>query len=71
MPPGLDAVVLRALAREPEDRYPWAGNLRDALRPWLPSGPARPRPSPLARLLAEHFGEEIRRERTRAERLGL
>jgi serine/threonine-protein kinase len=69
VPPALDAVVLRALAREPEDRFPWAGGLRDALRPWLPPGP--PRPPPLARLMGEHFGEEIRRERARAARLGL
>jgi len=71
VPSGLDAVVLRALAREAEDRFPWAGELRDALAAWLPREPAPGRPSPLARLLASHFGEEIRREGARAERLGL
>jgi serine/threonine-protein kinase len=69
--PDLDAVVLRALAREPEDRFSWAGDLRDALRPWLPPGPGRPRPDPLVRLLGAHFGEEIRLESSRAARLGL
>jgi serine/threonine protein kinase len=34
IPAGLDRVVLRALAREPEERWRWASELRDALRPW-------------------------------------
>jgi serine/threonine-protein kinase len=71
VPATLDAVALRALAREPEDRFPWAGDLRDALRPWLPPGRAPGDPPPLVRLLRAHFAEEIRRERARAERLDL
>src|SRR5512138_851930 len=33
--PTLDAVVLRALARDPERRYGWASELRDALLPFM------------------------------------
>ena len=68
VPPALDDVVLRALAREAGDRYSWASELRDALEAWLPAAPAQP--PPLAGLLAGHFAEEIHRERSRAERLG-
>jgi len=31
LPPGLDAIVMRAMARSPDDRYPSAGHLADAL----------------------------------------
>ncbi len=34
VPAGLDAVVLRALAREPEARWPWAADLAAALQPF-------------------------------------
>src|SRR5512138_1979514 len=33
--PTLDAVVLRALARDPEQRFGWASELRDALLPFM------------------------------------
>ncbi len=34
LPAGLVAVVMRALAREPEDRFPDAGSFAEALRAW-------------------------------------
>jgi serine/threonine protein kinase len=52
---GLAAVVLRALAKDPAARFADAGEMRDALAPWLaapaatapaPSEPARPPASP-------------------------
>jgi serine/threonine-protein kinase len=33
--PGLEAICLRALAKEPEERFPDCRALADALRPWL------------------------------------
>src|SRR5512138_1817431 len=63
VPAGLDAVVLRALAREPEQRHRWASELRDALLPYaaVEGGPA------LARLLARTFPADVRAELTRLE----
>lgn len=67
--PGLDAVVLRALAREPEDRYAWASELRDALVPYLGQGLPSAEPAALRRLLARHFRAEILREVERVSRI--
>jgi serine/threonine-protein kinase len=67
--PGLDAVVLRALAREPEDRWAWASELRDALVPYLGQGLPSTDPAVLRRLLARHFRAEILREVERVTRL--
>jgi serine/threonine-protein kinase len=67
--PGLDAVVLRALAREPEDRWAWASELRDALVPYLGQGLPSTDPAALRRLLARHFRAEILREVERVTRL--
>jgi hypothetical protein len=45
-PPGLDAVIQRALAKRREDRYPTAKDFGDALRPYAesydPRLPSRP-----------------------------
>jgi hypothetical protein len=41
--PALKAIVLRALARQPADRYRSARELADALDGWLAGDPARPR----------------------------
>jgi len=61
VPAGLDAVVLRALAREPEHRFRWASDLRDALAPYAAEDGALA----LARLLAEVFPSDLRAERSR------
>ena len=63
VPAGLDAVVLRALAREPEERFRWASDLRDALLPHaaVEGGPA------LARIMARSFPVELRAELARME----
>jgi serine/threonine-protein kinase len=59
LPAELDAVVSRALARDPNERYQGAGELQEALRPFLPADPgAQPA---LAELLARHF--DVARER--------
>jgi serine/threonine-protein kinase len=54
VPPALDALVLRALAREPADRFPWAADLGEALLAFA-RGADR---GDLARLLAVRFPEE-------------
>jgi len=69
VPHGLDAVVLRALAREPDDRFAWASELRDALTPWLHAGVPVGDPPALARHMAETFPEELRAELDRMDRL--
>jgi serine/threonine protein kinase len=66
VPPELDRIVLRALAREREDRFPWASELRDALRPWA-SGPGAGRRG-AATLMARWFPAELRLEEERKAR---
>jgi serine/threonine-protein kinase len=66
VPRELDRVVLRALAREPEDRYRWASELRDALAPW--AGRAGAGEAALADLMAETFPEGVRAEEERRAR---
>ncbi len=68
VPAALDAVVRRALAREPEDRFAWASELRDALLPFL-RGVSPEDPGPLARTMAEAFPDERRGEEERLRRL--
>jgi serine/threonine-protein kinase len=43
LPDGLDALVMRALERDPDRRYPTAGGLADAIRAWSGSHPAETR----------------------------
>lgn len=68
VPRGLDAVVLRALAREPEARFAWASEMRDALLPFT-RGAAPDDPGPLARAMARAFSGELRLEEARRRRL--
>jgi serine/threonine protein kinase len=62
VPPGLDAAVLGALARQPEARTASAAELAGALRPFADPEGGRS----LARLLGQLFPEERRRDRERA-----
>lgn len=62
VPPALDAVVLRALARDPGDRHPWASALAEALAPF-----AAGRAALAARMAAVFPGAEAE-ERARAAR---
>ena len=45
LPPGLEAIVMRALARDPADRYPDAGAFAEALRVWRRDPDALPLPA--------------------------
>jgi serine/threonine-protein kinase len=58
VPPALDAVVMRALARDPEQRWRWASDLRDALRPFA----ARDGAPAVARILTSAFPADARHE---------
>ena len=49
IPAGLDAIVLRCLAKSPQDRYPSALALREALQGFLSGGPPAPAVAPRAR----------------------
>src|SRR5512138_3597828 len=64
----LDAVVHRALAREPEARFAWASELRDALLPFMHGAPPDD-PGPLQRLVARAFPDALREEDERLARL--
>ena len=68
VPPGLDAIVLRALAREPEARFAWASELRDALVPFA-RGAAPDDRGPLAQAMARAFPDALRAEEQRLARL--
>jgi serine/threonine protein kinase len=59
LPAALDAIARRALARDPRLRFQNAGELQEALRPYLPAD-SLPEPA-LAELLARHF--DVARER--------
>lgn len=67
VPPELDAILLRALAREPEDRPAWASDLRDALRPFArPLG--RDPAAAISALMARWFPDELQDEHERRAR---
>jgi len=68
VPPELDRIVLRALAREPEARFSWASELRDALVPWARRAGPGGGEAALARRMAETFPEELRVEEDRRAR---
>lgn len=68
VPPGLEKVVLKALAREVEDRYPWAQDMQEDLMRFLVSGDSIYSSKHLAAFMKEAFAEEISREAEKMER---
>ena len=60
VPPALEAICLKAMALEPEDRYPSARALADDLEHWLADQPVSAYPEPW-RLRLRRWG---RRHRT-------
>ncbi len=56
----LEAIVLRAMHRDREQRYPTAAAFRDALEGWVFDSGIKLFPSDLARFLADAFGDRIR-----------
>lgn len=56
--PALDAIVLRALAKDPADRFATAAELSRALATWLAAGQHRAGPEVLAAWLGAHLGDQ-------------
>lgn len=68
IPPGLEKVLLRALAREPEDRYQWASDLQEDLMRFLVTGDAMYSGKHLSGFMKESFAEDLQREAEKMER---
>ncbi|RKH62443.1 serine/threonine-protein kinase [Corallococcus llansteffanensis] len=65
---GLEKVVLKALAREPEDRYQWASDLQEDLMRFLLAGDAIYSSKHLSSFMKEAFAEDMLREAEKMER---
>jgi serine/threonine protein kinase len=65
IPPALEKVVYKALAREVEDRYQWAGEFAEDLKRIL--GPNGYGENQLQGFMGEAFREDVMREKTRQE----
>jgi serine/threonine protein kinase len=62
LPPGLDAIVLKALAKDPEERYTTAQEFRLALEDWLIQGRMSASSAHLAEFLKQIYGERLEKE---------
>jgi serine/threonine protein kinase len=68
IPVGLEKVVLKALAREPEERYQWASDLQEDLMKFLLAGDAIYSGKHLSAYMKEAFAEDMLREAEKMER---
>ncbi|HYX93071.1 MAG TPA: serine/threonine-protein kinase, partial [Myxococcaceae bacterium] len=68
IPAGLEKVVLKALAREPEDRYQWPSDLHEDLMRYLVAGDQVYSSKHLAGFMKSAFAEDLLREQERMER---
>ena len=62
LPPGLDEIVLKALAKNPDDRYRTAQEFRLALEDWLIQGRMSASSAHLAEFLKVLYGERLEKE---------
>lgn len=67
VPPELDRIVLRALAREPDDRYQTAAELADDLARFLHDRGVAYSGQPLAEWMQATFADDIAKEKARHE----
>jgi serine/threonine protein kinase len=68
IPAGLEKVLLKALTREPEERYQWASDLQEDLMRFLLAGDAIYSSKHLSVFMKEVFAEDILREAEKMER---
>jgi len=68
IPAGLEKVVLKALARETEDRYQWGSDLAEDLMRFLLAGDAIYSSKHLSSYMKEAFAEDMLREAEKMER---
>ncbi|QDE84330.1 serine/threonine protein kinase [Myxococcus xanthus] len=68
IPQGLEKVVLKALTREPEDRYQWASDMAEDLMRFLLAGDAIYSSKHLSSYMKEAFAEDMLREAEKMER---
>jgi serine/threonine protein kinase len=67
MPPGLEKVLYKVLAREVEDRYQWGSELAEDLTPFLGTPGAQYGQERLSMFMRDAFAEEVLREAKRME----
>ena len=67
IPPELEMIVLKALAREVDDRYQWASELAEALQPFLIQGRTIYGPKNMAETIRTDYAEEVAAERAKTE----
>ncbi|HEX5747812.1 MAG TPA: protein kinase [Archangium sp.] len=68
IPAGLEKVLMKALARDVEDRYQWASDLQEDLMRFLLAGDAIYSSKHLSAYMKEAFAEDIVREAEKMER---
>jgi eukaryotic-like serine/threonine-protein kinase len=68
LPPELEAILMRALRRNPDERYPTAAAMRDELEAWLSSRELLPSSS-VSVLMQRLFGREMREQRQQIQAL--
>src|SRR5262245_54998212 len=66
-PPELDAVIMKALAKDPEDRYQWAGEMQEQLQAFLMAREPVFSAKNLSQWMREQFAAEYKREQDTLE----
>ncbi|MBX7098475.1 MAG: protein kinase [Myxococcaceae bacterium] len=68
IPSGLEKVLMKALAREAEDRYQWASDLQEDLMRFLLAGDAIYSAKHLTQFMKEAFAEDLKAEDEKMQR---